>query len=106
MLLERRAPGRVTTTMARDRRGGKVFVDWSQNDRHKTTVAAYSLRARPQPTVSTPVTWDEVAAALADDDPGALAFTAPAVLARVTEHGDHYAPNVGPGQRLPTLTGR
>ena len=61
-VLERETPDEVTTTMAKVERPGKIFVDWSQNAFHKTTIAPYSLRARPEPTVSTPVTWDEVAA--------------------------------------------
>jgi bifunctional non-homologous end joining protein LigD len=68
--------------MAKALRPGKVLVDWSQNNPAKTTVAPYSLRARPEPTVSTPLTWDEVAAARP------LSFTAPQVLARVRAHGD------------------
>ena len=59
-LLEKRSPERVTSVMKKSLRKGKVFVDWSQNSFHKTTIAVYSLRARPQPTVSTPVTWDTV----------------------------------------------
>ena len=59
-VMERQMPGRVTTVMAKVERPGKIFVDWSQNAHHKTTIAPYSLRARPDPTVSTPVTWDEV----------------------------------------------
>ena len=55
--------------MAKDLRTGKVFIDWSQNDEHKTTVCVYSLRARPEPTVSTPVDWDEVERALKAGDP-------------------------------------
>jgi bifunctional non-homologous end joining protein LigD len=106
MLLERRDPTRVTTTMRRDRRAGKVFVDWSQNDRHKTTVAVYSLRARPRPTVSTPVTWDEVADALTAADPARLAFEAPEVLARFDASGDLYAANLTLEQRLPDLAPR
>ena len=62
-VLESRDPKRVTVTMAKDQRGGRVFVDWSQNDRHKTTVCAYSLRATDVPGVSTPVSWDELARA-------------------------------------------
>lgn len=97
-VLERRSPRRVTTTMAKSERSGRVFVDWSQNSRHKTTVCAYSLRARPTPTVSTPVTWDEVAAA-AEGAP--LSFTADEVLRRVDVHGDLFAPTVSLSQRLP-----
>ena len=95
------APDRVTTDMTRARRPGKVFVDWSQNDRHKTTVCAYSLRARPQPTVSTPLTWDEVADAIADDDDDALVFGTTDVLGRIEELGDLYAENVTLEQHLP-----
>jgi bifunctional non-homologous end joining protein LigD len=102
-LLERRDPQRVTTTMRRDRRAGKVFVDWSQNDRHKTTVSAYSLRAGDRPWVSTPVTWDEVAEALTLADAGRLAFDAPAVVARVERLGDPYADNLTLAQRLPDV---
>ena len=76
--------------MAKAVRPGKVFVDWSQNNRHKTTVAVYSLRARPRPTVSTPVTWDEVAACADGGDD--LVFEAADVLARVDELGDLFAP--------------
>ena len=75
--------------MTKTLRGGKVLIDWSQNNGSKTTVAPYSLRARLHPTVSTPVTWDEVAACRHPDD---LFFTAPDVLARVAEHGDLFAP--------------
>ena len=106
MLLERRAPDRVTTTMRRELRRGKVFVDWSQNDRHKTTVAVYSLRAQPRPTVSTPVAWDEVVAAHDADDPDALSFEAGDVIDRVAELGDLYADNLANGQPLPDLSPR
>jgi bifunctional non-homologous end joining protein LigD len=83
--LERELPKRVVSKMSKSLRGGKVFVDWSQNNPAKTTVAPYSLRARPQPTVSTPLTWDEVAAG------GKLSFSAPDVLERVADHGDLFA---------------
>ena len=69
--------------MAKADRKGRVFIDWSQNDRHKTTICAYSLRIAERPTVSTPLTWDEVHDALDDGDAGALVFEAPAVLERV-----------------------
>ncbi|HEV2311279.1 MAG TPA: non-homologous end-joining DNA ligase, partial [Acidimicrobiia bacterium] len=68
-LLAKRAPDRVTVNMAKEQRPNRIFVDWSQNDRHKTTVAAYSLRAQPRPMVSTPVTWDEVSDAVDAGDP-------------------------------------
>jgi bifunctional non-homologous end joining protein LigD len=88
--------------MAKSARPGKVFIDWSQNSRHKTTVAVYSLRARPRPTVSTPVTWDEVEAAA---DGGGLSFEAPVVLERVEEHGDLFAPTLTVKQKLPKAKG-
>ncbi len=102
-LLAESQPERVTVAMAKDQRHGKVFVDWSQNDRHKTTVAAYSLRARPRPTVSTPVTWSEVEDALHTDDPTRLQFEADAVLERVDRLGDLFAMNLTTSQALPSL---
>lgn len=102
-LLARREPDRVTVTMRRDARPGKVFVDWSQNDRHKTTVCAYSLRAGSRPAVSTPVSWDEVAGALRDGDPGVLVFEAPEVLERVGRLGDLAADALDEEQELPDL---
>jgi bifunctional non-homologous end joining protein LigD len=72
-------------------RGGKVFVDWSQNDRHKTTVSVYSLRAKEQPTVSTPVSWAEIGAALKKKDATRLSFTSEQVLKRIGEDGDLFA---------------
>ena len=97
-LLEKHHPERVVSQMTKALRTGKVFVDWSQNSRHKTTIGPYSLRARPEPTVSTPVTWDEV-----DDAAGGapLSFTAPDVLARVDEHGDLFAATQTLEQALP-----
>jgi bifunctional non-homologous end joining protein LigD len=97
-LLERARPDAVTSTMRKDVRPGKVFVDWSQNSRHKTTVAVYSLRARPRPTVSAPVTWDEI-----DDTSrgGALSFEAADVLARVEAYGDLFADVLQLRQQLP-----
>ena len=93
-------PGRVTTVMAKSERPGKVFVDWSQNALHKTTIAPYSLRARHDPTVSTPVSWDEVEhCAVSGDD---LRFEAPAVLQRIAELGDLFAPVLTTRQHLPT----
>jgi bifunctional non-homologous end joining protein LigD len=102
-LLATRHPDRVTMTMARDQRRGKVFVDWSQNDRHKTTVAAYSLRARPTPTVSAPITWDEVSDALDSGSARALDLDAPTVLDRIARIGDPYADNLTIEQQLPAL---
>jgi bifunctional non-homologous end joining protein LigD len=102
-LLERRHPELVVSEMRKDRRGGKVFVDWSQNDEHKTTVAAYSLRAREQPTVSTPLRWEEVEAVISSEDPEELVFTSADVLERVHEHGDLFAPVEELEQELPTV---
>ena len=89
----------VTTVMAKDARPGKVFVDWSQNAHHKTTIAPYSLRARPAPTVSTPLTWDEVSNG-ADGDVE-LRFEAGDVLRRVGDGGDLFAPVLTLEQELP-----
>jgi bifunctional non-homologous end joining protein LigD len=85
---ERELPRLVVSRMTKSARPGKVFIDWSQNNGSKTTIAPYSLRARDLPTVSTPVTWDEVAACGSVAD---LTFTAPDVLARVETHGDLFA---------------
>ena len=97
-VLERRSPTTITTTMAKAERTGRVFIDWSQNSRHKTTICAYSLRARPTPTVSTPVSWDEVEDA-ADGLP--LSFVASEVLDRVADLGDLFAPTATLVQSLP-----
>jgi bifunctional non-homologous end joining protein LigD len=88
--------------MNKERRTGKVFIDWSQNDEHKTTVCVYSLRARDTPTVSTPVTWDEVEAVLRTRDPDDLLFTSDEVLARVDEHGDCFVAVLELEQELPS----
>jgi bifunctional non-homologous end joining protein LigD len=100
-LLERRRGDLVVSDMKKSLRDGKVLVDWSQNSRHKTTVCAYSLRARPQPTVSTPLGWDEVEAVLDSRDPDDLVFTSDDVLERVAEHGDLFAPVLELEQTLP-----
>jgi bifunctional non-homologous end joining protein LigD len=89
--LERELPRLVVSRMTKSARTGKVFIDWSQNNGSKTTIAPYSLRARDLPTVSTPVTWDEVGACRSVAD---LTFTAPDVLARVEAYGDLFAPLV------------
>ena len=87
--LEGDQPDLVVSRMTKSLRRGKVLIDWSQNNGSKTTVAPYSLRARPRPTVSTPVTWDEVESCRAPSD---LSFTAPDVLTRVEKSGDLFAP--------------
>lgn len=97
-VLEKANPERIVTTQAKAARSGKVLIDWSQNSRHKTTACVYTLRARPRPTVSTPVTWDEVACA-ADGEP--LVFEAADVLQRVEELGDLFAPTLDMEQSLP-----
>ena len=98
-MLEKQLPKRVTTVMAKAVRPGKIFVDWSQNAHHKTTIAPYSLRARPEPTVSTPVSWTEVEEAANGDLE--LRFEAGDVLARVDELGDLFEPVLTTEQRLP-----
>jgi bifunctional non-homologous end joining protein LigD len=98
-LLERQLPQQVTTVMAKVERPGKIFVDWSQNSHHKTTIAPYSLRARPLPTVSTPITWDEVEAGASGSLD--LVFTAGDVLERVEELGDVFEPVLTVEQQLP-----
>jgi bifunctional non-homologous end joining protein LigD len=91
--LEAAHPKLVVSRMAKNLRPGKVFVDWSQNNGAKTTVAPYSLRARPTPTVSTPLTWDEVASG------EALRFTAPEVLDRVADLGDAFVETLSDSAR-------
>jgi len=102
-LLESRDPDHVLVDMTRSKRPGKVFIDWSQNDRHKTTVCVYSLRLRDRPAVSTPLAWSEVETAFDAGDKDALAFEAGDVLARVAEHGDLYADSLTLHQDLPAL---
>lgn len=97
-VMERHHGDRVLSNMSRDLRRGKVFIDWSQNSRHKTTIAAYSLRARPRPTVSTPVSWDEVDAAAGGES---LSFEASDVLARLDAHGDLFADTLILEQEVP-----
>lgn len=97
-LLAKNHPEQVLVEMNKKLRTGKVFVDWSQNSRHKTTIAVYSLRAQERPTVSTPLDWDEVAAG-ADGQP--LVFTSGEVLDRVDEFGDLFAPVASQVQTLP-----
>jgi len=94
--LERDQPRRVVSRMTKVLRTGKVLIDWSQNNGSKTTIAPYSLRARSHPTVSTPVSWDEVQACRRRAD---LFFTADAVLDRVSRHGDLFAPLLEPSPR-------
>jgi bifunctional non-homologous end joining protein LigD len=90
--------------MKKELRKGKVLIDWSQNDYFKTTVCVYSLRAKQTPTVSTPITWDEVTATEKSGDPGDLKFTHSDALDRVEEHGDLFAPVLSQKQTLPKLS--
>jgi bifunctional non-homologous end joining protein LigD len=95
--LEAQHPKLIVSQQRKDLRRGKVLIDWSQNDEHKTTVCVYSLRAREQPTVSTPLGWEEL------EDPGALVFEAADVLDRAGRDGDLFAPVVELRQELPDL---
>jgi bifunctional non-homologous end joining protein LigD len=95
--LESEHPKLIVSSQKKELRKDKVLIDWSQNDEHKTTVGVYSLRARERPTVSTPLSWDEVEAG----DPDALVFETDDVLARVEEHGDLFAPVAELRQSLP-----
>jgi len=98
--LEAKYPKLVVSSQKKELRKGKVLVDWSQNDEHKTTVCVYSLRAREQPTVSTPLSWEEVEGAA---DPAELTFAAGDVLERTADQGDLFAPVVELKQPLPEL---
>jgi bifunctional non-homologous end joining protein LigD len=100
-LLEKKFPESIVSKMQKSLRSGKVLVDWSQNDDHKTTVNVYSLRAKDHPTVSTPVTWKEVETALKKKNPGLLTFEAEEVLERVKKLGDLFGPVLTLKQKLP-----
>jgi bifunctional non-homologous end joining protein LigD len=102
-LLEKQTPDLVLSKMKKVEREGKVFVDWSQNHRSKTTIAVYSLRARERPTASTPLTWEEVEAAADSGDGSSLVFESDAVLDRIEKHGDLFAPVLELEQELPDL---
>jgi bifunctional non-homologous end joining protein LigD len=102
-LLEERHPDLVVSDMKKVLRVNKVFVDWSQNDDYKTTVNVYSLRAKEQPTVSTPVAWQEVENCLKKSDPELLVFTSDKVLQRVEKSGDLFEPVLKLKQKLPPL---
>ncbi|MDX6551732.1 MAG: bifunctional non-ous end joining protein LigD [Gaiellales bacterium] len=101
--LEEQHPDLILSNMRKDLRMGKVLVDWSQNDDMKTTICVYSLRARERPTVSTPVTWDEVEETASSRDPGSLVFECKDALERVDRLGDLFAPVLHQRQRLPNL---
>jgi bifunctional non-homologous end joining protein LigD len=104
-LLEHEHPGLVVSDMKKAVRTNRVFVDWSQNDQHKTTISVYALRARERPTVSTPVSWEEVEHALKKKDAASLVFEAKDMLARVQKTGDLFEPVQKLKQKLPELSG-
>jgi bifunctional non-homologous end joining protein LigD len=104
-LLEHEHPDMVVSDMKKSIRTGKVFVDWSQNDEHKTTISVYSLRAREHPTVSTPVTWDEVERTLRKKDAGLLVFQSSKAIARFEKMGDLFEPVLELKQKLPDMKG-
>lgn len=104
-LLENEHPELIVSEMKKAIRTNKIFVDWSQNDEHKTTVSVYALRARERPTVSTPITWDEVEHCLKKKDPNFLVFETHQTLARVEKMGDLFRPLLDMKQKLPKLPG-
>ncbi|CAN5368796.1 non-homologous end-joining DNA ligase [soil metagenome] len=99
--LEREHPDLVVSKMAKALRKGKIFVDWSQNDEHKTTICVYSLRAKDEPTASTPVTWKEVEATLKKKEAKRLIFRCEETLNRVEKMGDLFAKVEMLKQKLP-----
>ncbi len=104
-LLENEHRDLVVSDMRKAIRTNKVFVDWSQNDEHKTTISVYSLRARERPTISTPVTWEEVEKALKKKDAGLLVYESHQTLERVEKMGDLFVPVLELKQKLPKLQG-
>jgi bifunctional non-homologous end joining protein LigD len=102
-LLAKQHPDQVVSTQKKELRKNKVLIDWSQNDEHKTTVCVYSLRAKSRPTVSTPVTWDEVENIHEKGDQELGVFDSDEVLQRVDEHGDLFKPVLELKQKLPKL---
>jgi bifunctional non-homologous end joining protein LigD len=102
-LLEQEHPELVVSDMKKSLRTGKVFVDWSQNDEHKTTIAVYSLRAREHPTASTPVSWEEIEHALKKKDAGLLVFESRQTVARFEKKGDLFEPVLELKQKLPDV---
>lgn len=101
--LEAETPKQVTSNMSKALRTGKVFVDWSQNDTHKTTICVYSLRAKEQPTVSTPMTWEEVEAGAEGNKLESFVFQSETVLSRAEKMGDPFEPVLRQKQKLPSL---
>ncbi len=102
--MEARFPDEVVSRQAKARRAGRVLIDWSQNDAHKTTASVYSLRAKERPTASTPLEWEEVEAAAEAGDAAALIFTIDDLRRRIAAKGDLYAPLLSQKQELPELS--
>jgi bifunctional non-homologous end joining protein LigD len=102
-MLERAQPKQVVSDMKKSLRTSKVFVDWSQNDQHKTTICVYSLRAKEKPTASTPVTWKEVEQCLKKKDASLLVFESGQTLERVEKQGDLFEPVLKLKQKLPKI---
>jgi len=100
-LFEDKHPDLVVHKQLKELRTGRVLIDWSQNDQYKTTVNVYSLRARTRPTVSTPVSWEEVERCLKSGDPSRLVFDSEQVLQRVAKLGDLFEPVIKKKQKLP-----
>jgi bifunctional non-homologous end joining protein LigD len=105
LTMEKESPALVVEKMRKDLRGGKVLIDWSQNDDHKTTICVYSLRAKDHPTVSTPVTWEEVETTVKKKKAQSLSFETEDVLKRVEKDGDLFAPVLTLKQKLPAFKG-
>jgi bifunctional non-homologous end joining protein LigD len=103
-LLESQRPEMVVSKMQKNLRSGKVLVDWSQNDDHKTTVNVYSLRAKDYPTISTPVSWEEVESVVRKRNAKLLSFEPKEVLKRVEKMGDLFSPVLELKQKLPSLS--
>ena len=102
-LVQEKRPDDIVTKQSKELRRGRVLIDWSQNNDHKTTVAVYSLRARERPTVSTPVTWDELRRAVRAEDASKITFLAPDVIKRVEKSGDLFDPVRTKRQKLPSV---
>jgi len=102
-VLERARPAEIVSDMKKALRTGKVFVDWSQNDDHKTTICVYSMRARERPTVSTPVSWEEVERTAKKGEPDMLVFESSQTLKRADDMGDLFGPALKLKQKLPPI---
>jgi bifunctional non-homologous end joining protein LigD len=101
---EARFPDEVVSRQTKTKRTGRVLIDWSQNDSHKTTASVYTIRAKERPTASTPLEWDEVEAAAESGDADALVFTVDGLRARIAAKGDLYAPLLSQKQELPEVS--